>query len=47
MWDENTYVLQNFNGATIEAWVWINNLITHFISLWLLIHAGIKVKPSW
>ena len=29
LWDEITYLLPNFNGATIEVWEWINNIIAH------------------
>ena len=44
VWDEITYPFPNFNGGTIEVWVWISNFIPHFINV-LLIHAGIKVNP--
>ena len=27
---ETTYPFPNFNGATVEAWEWINNFISHF-----------------
>ena len=30
VWDEITYSLPNFNGATIEVWEWISNFIPHF-----------------
>ena len=30
MWDEITYLLPNFNGATVEVWKWIINLIPYF-----------------
>ena len=26
---EITYLFPNFNGATVEVWEWINNLIPH------------------
>ena len=35
----------NFNGAAVEAWELIRNSISHLLVMWLLIHAGIKVKP--
>ena len=31
MWDEITYPFPNFNGATVEVWEWITNLISHFM----------------
>ena len=31
LWDEVTYPFPNFNGATIEVWEWISDLILHFI----------------
>ena len=31
MWDEITYPLLNFNGATVEVEEWISNIILHFI----------------
>ena len=27
---EITYPFQNFNGATVENWEWINNFTPHF-----------------
>ena len=27
VWDEITYPLPNFNGATVEVWEWISNFI--------------------
>ena len=46
VWDEITYPFLNFNGATVEVWEWISNIIPHFImDVLLLIHAEIKVKP--
>ena len=41
VWDEITYPFPNFNGATVEVWEWISS----FMDMWLLIHAGVKVKP--
>ena len=29
--DKITYPFPNFNGCTVEAWVWISNFIPHFI----------------
>ena len=29
MYDEITYPFPNLNGATIEVWEWISNLISH------------------
>ena len=29
-WDEISYLLPNFNGWTVEVWVWMNNIIPHF-----------------
>ena len=38
VWDEIIYPFLNFNGATVIS--------THTLQgMWLLIHAGIKVKP--
>ena len=31
VWDEITYPLPNFNGATVEVWKWISNFIPRFI----------------
>ena len=45
VWDEITYPFANFNGCTFEVRQWISNFITHFMGMWLLIHAGIKVNP--
>ena len=30
MWDEITYPIPNFNGATAEVWEWISNFMAHF-----------------
>ena len=30
VWDEITYAFPNFNGAAVEVWEWINNLIPIF-----------------
>ena len=45
MWDEIIYPFQNFNGTTVEGWEWISIWIPNLLGMWLLIHAGIKVKP--
>ena len=47
MWDQITYPFFNFNGATVEVYEWISNLIaSHTLpGMWLHIQAGIKVKP--
>ena len=31
VWDEIIYPFPNFNGATIEVWEWMNNLIPHIV----------------
>ena len=31
VWDEITYPILNFNGATVEVQEWISNFIPHFI----------------
>ena len=31
VWGEVTNPFLNFNGATVEAWEWIRNFITHFM----------------
>ena len=31
VWDEITYSLPNFNGATVEVWEWISNFVPHII----------------
>ena len=43
VWDEITYPLPNFNGATISLRMDIKFDPTQYKEL--LIHAGIKVKP--
>ena len=45
LWGEITYPFLNFNGETIEVWELLSNFIPHFNGMWLLIQAGIKVKP--
>ena len=43
-----TYQFPNFNGATVEAWEWISNVIPYFTGydywVWLFFNAGIKVS---
>ena len=31
VWDENTYLFPNVNGAAVEIWEWISNFTSHFI----------------
>ena len=31
VWDEITYSFPNFNGAAVEVWEWIINIIAYFI----------------
>ena len=45
VWDEITYQFLNFNGRTVEVYEWISNSSHILLGMWLLIHAGIKVKP--
>ena len=43
VWGEVTYPSPNFNGCTVEVWVWISNFIFHtLLGMWLLIHNVIK-----
>ena len=30
VWNEITYPFQNFNGAVVEVWEWIDNFIPYF-----------------
>ena len=47
MWGEITYSFPNFNSAAIGDWECTGNFIPPiFTSIWLLIHAGIKVGLS-
>ena len=42
--DENTYRLENFQGAADEVCEWI--ISSHiFLGMWLLIHVGNTVNP--
>ena len=45
VFDEIINPFLNFNGATVEVYEWISNFIHTLQCMWLLIHAGIKVKP--
>ena len=50
VWDEITYPFLNFNGATVEVKEWLSNFILQYFTIpgvWLLIHAGIEVKPCY
>ena len=31
VWDEITYPFPNFNGAAVEVWGWISDVISHFM----------------
>ena len=42
-WDGITYPFPNFNGAIVEVWEWISNLIPNF-AMGVIINAGIKVN---
>ena len=38
----------NFNGTTVEVWEWINNIMLHFMGMWLLIHGDvIWCRRTW
>ena len=41
--DEITYLLPNFNGATVEVWEWISNFIPH--SAWYVITCNRMERP--
>ena len=45
VWDEITYPLLNFNGATVEVYQLISDFMPHFTVHVITYHAGIKVKP--
>ena len=42
VWDEITFLFPNFNGAPVEVWEWISNLIPHII---MDVITEIKIKP--
>ena len=44
VWDEIMYPFPNFSGITAEGSEWISNYTHILLGMWLLIHAGIKVK---
>ena len=35
----------DFDGTIVEGWEWISIFTQHLQGMWLLLHAGIKVKP--
>ena len=43
MLDEIYYPFTNFNGATVEVWEWVSNLIIDLLGVWLIMPAGIEV----
>ena len=45
VWDEITYPVPNFNGATIEIWEWIGNFTHTLLGTRLVIHAEITLNP--
>ena len=45
MWNNITFLLFSFNGATIEVGEWITNFPRSLKGMWLLIHAEIKASP--
>ena len=45
VWDDITYPFPNLKCCAVEVQEWMNYFIPHFIMVWLLIHAGIKVNP--
>ena len=41
------YPFTNVSGRAAEVWERISNILSHIIlGVWLLIHAGITVKPQ-
>ena len=46
IWNHFHYYHWEKRSCTVEVWEWIRNFTPHFTKHWLLIHAGIKVKPS-
>ena len=46
VWDEITYPFPEFNGETIEVCEWISNCLP-LLGTWIIVYAGIKVKPCW
>ena len=53
VWDEITYILPNFNGATTEVGVWISNFIPHFtwhVVIYLRLDFSLSMlvkRPLW
>ena len=56
MWNDITYPLTNFNGATIEVWEWICNFIPYFTGHVITYHTSMlglklihvsKMDPMW
>ena len=47
MWDQITYLFTNFNGAAVEVWVCIGNLILHFAGQVITYLDGYEVNPSY
>ena len=46
VWDEITHPFPNLNGYTVEVWEWISKFTAlTLLTVWLLVHAGIKVNP--
>ena len=44
MWDDITYPLRNFSGATIEVGKWTSNLISHYVMDVITIHVGLNYE---
>ena len=56
VWNQITYPFPNFNGATVDVWEWISDLIPHFIMDVItypckdkkLVHVSIRgPRPPW
>ena len=47
MWNDIVNPLQNLNCAAVEGREGTNNSYHALLSMWLLIHAQIKVKPYY
>ena len=45
LWDEIAYPFLNFYGSTVKIKKWMSNFTHTLLGMWLIIHAGIKVKP--
>ena len=47
VYNDICYTFINLTGQpAIEVCEWISNFIVHFVAVYLLIHAGIKVHPG-